>query len=138
MWCVYEYIYIWVYIYIFLYIRVYIYINMYYIDIYSLVFVSHSVTSNSFWPYGLWSTRVLCPWDAAGKNIGMGCHSLLQRIFPTQGSNPILLHCRQIIYCLSYREDLMYIYIRQILLPPLLQVQKDNRIVKLLVPNPNW
>ena len=34
----------------------------------------------------------------------MDCHSLLQRIFPTQGSNPGLLLCRQILYCLSYRE----------------------------------
>ena len=36
----------------------------------------------------------------------MGCHSLLQRIFPTQGLNPGLLHCRQILYHLSYREVL--------------------------------
>ena len=34
----------------------------------------------------------------------MDCHSLLQRIFLTQGLNPDLLHCRQILYCLSYRE----------------------------------
>ena len=33
---------------------------------------------------------------------GLGCHALLQGIFPTQGSNPGLLHCRQILYCLSY------------------------------------
>ena len=32
----------------------------------------------------------------------MGCHALLQGIFPTQGSNPGLLHCRQILYQLSY------------------------------------
>ena len=34
----------------------------------------------------------------------MGCHFLLQGIFPTQGSNPGLLHCRQISYQLSYGE----------------------------------
>ena len=34
----------------------------------------------------------------------MDCHSLLQRNFPTQGTNPRLLHCRQILYRLSYRE----------------------------------
>ena len=34
----------------------------------------------------------------------MDCHSLLQRNFPTQGSNPGLLHHRQILYHLSYRE----------------------------------
>ena len=38
-----------------------------------------------------------------GKNTGVGSHSLLQVIFPTQGSNPGLLHCRQIVYCLSLK-----------------------------------
>ena len=38
------------------------------------------------------------------KNTGTCSLSLLQRIFPTQRSNPCLLHCRQILYCLSYRE----------------------------------
>ena len=36
--------------------------------------------------------RLLCPWDFPGKNTGMGCHSLLQGIFLTQGLNPHLLH----------------------------------------------
>ena len=40
-------------------------------------------------------TRLLHPWDSPGKNTGVGHHSLLQGIFPTQGSNPGLLHCRQ-------------------------------------------
>ena len=35
--------------------------------------------------------RLLCPWDSPGKNTGVGCHFLLQGIFPTQGSNPLLL-----------------------------------------------
>ena len=47
---------------------------------------------------------LLCPWDSPGKNTGVGCHALLQGIFLTQGSNPGLLHCRQILYCLNYRE----------------------------------
>ena len=38
-----------------------------------------------------------------GKDTGVGCHFLLQGIFPTQGSNPGLLHCRQILYWLSYK-----------------------------------
>ena len=42
--------------------------------------------------------QVLCPWDFPGKNTGVGCHFLLQEIFLTWGSNPILLHCRQILY----------------------------------------
>ena len=33
--------------------------------------------------------RLLCPWDSPGKNTGVGCHSCLQGIFPTQGSNPV-------------------------------------------------
>ena len=41
-----------------------------------------------------WTQRLLCPWDSPGQNTGVGCHSLLQGIFLTQGSNPGLLHCR--------------------------------------------
>ena len=37
---------------------------------------------------GLWPARPLCPWDSPGKNTGVGCHFLLQGIFPTQESNP--------------------------------------------------
>ena len=40
--------------------------------------------------------------NSPGKNTGMGCHSFLQGIFPTQRSNPGLLQCRQILYCLSH------------------------------------
>ena len=46
-----------------------------------------SFMSDSLWPHGLQPTRLLCPWDFSGKNIGMGCHFLLQRIFLTQGLN---------------------------------------------------
>ena len=42
--------------------------------------------------------------DSPGKNTGVGCHSLLQEIFPTLGSNLGLLHCRQILFCLSHWE----------------------------------
>ena len=49
-------------------------------------------------------TRLLCPWNSPGKNTWVGCHSLLQKIFLTQWSIPGLLHCRQILYHLSYRE----------------------------------
>ena len=41
--------------------------------------------------------------DSPGKNAGVGSLSLLQGIFPTQGSNPVLLHWRQILYQLSYQ-----------------------------------
>ena len=43
-------------------------------------------------------------WNSPGKCTGMGCHALLQGIFPTQGSNPGLLHCRQILYHWATRE----------------------------------
>ena len=46
-----------------------------------------------FRPHGVWLTRLFCPWDSPGRNTGVGfCHSLLQRIFLTQGSNLHLLH----------------------------------------------
>ena len=55
--------------------------------------------------HGLWSTRLLCPWNSLGKNTGVGSLSLLQGIFPTKGSNPALLHCRLILYCLSHQAS---------------------------------
>ena len=51
------------------------------------------------------SGRLLCPWNSLGKNTGVGCHSLLQRIFLTQGSNMGLLRCRQILYRLSHQGN---------------------------------
>ena len=41
--------------------------------------------------------------EFSGKNTEMGCHFLLQGIFPTQGLNPGLLHCRQMLYHLSHQ-----------------------------------
>ena len=41
--------------------------------------------SDSLQHYGLYPTRLLCPWDSADKNTGVGCHALFQEIFPTQG-----------------------------------------------------
>ena len=37
-----------------------------------------SVVSNCLRPHGPWPARLLCPWDSPGKNIGVGCHFLLQ------------------------------------------------------------
>ena len=42
------------------------------------------------------------------KNAVVGCHSLLQGIFPTQGLNPCLLHCRQVHYLLNYLESPLF------------------------------
>ena len=52
-----------------------------------------SVLSDSLQPHGLHS-----PWNSLDENTGVGSLSLLQGIFPTQGSNPGLLHCRWILY----------------------------------------
>ena len=59
---------------------------------------SHSVVSDSLQPHGLYS-----PWNSPGQNTGVGSHSLLQGIFPTQGSNPGLPYCRQILYPLNHK-----------------------------------
>ena len=56
------------------------------------------------WPHRLKPDRHLCPRDSLDKNVGVGCHSLLWGIFPTQGFTPGLLHCRQIFYHLSHQE----------------------------------
>ena len=63
--------------------------------------VKVSVVSDSLRPHGLQPTRLLCPWDSPGKNIGVDCHSLLQGICPTQGSNLGLPYCKQILYRLE-------------------------------------
>ena len=57
---------------------------------------SCSVVSNSLRLHGLYS-----PWNSPGQNTGVGGLSLLQGIFPTQGSNPGLPQCRRILYQLS-------------------------------------
>ena len=49
---------------------------------------------------------VICPWDFPGKNSGVGCHFLLQGIFPTQVSNLGLLHYGQILYLWATKEAL--------------------------------
>ena len=59
---------------------------------------SHSVMSDSLQPHGLYS-----PWNSPGQNTGVGSLSLLQVIFPTEGSNPSLPHCRWILYQLSHQ-----------------------------------
>ena len=61
---------------------------------------SRSVVSDSLQPHGL---QLLRPWDFPGKSTGVGCHFLLQRICPTQGSNWGLLHCRQMLYYPSHK-----------------------------------
>ena len=52
------------------------------------------------WPHGLY---LYSPWNSPGQNTGVGSLSLLQEIFPTQGSNLGLPHCRSILYQLSHK-----------------------------------
>ena len=59
---------------------------------------SRSVMSDSLQPHRLYS-----PWNSPGHNARVGSLSLLQGIFPTQGSNPGLLHYRRILYQLSHK-----------------------------------
>ena len=62
-----------------------------------------SVVSNSLQPNGLQPARLLCSWSSPGQNTGVGSCFLLQGIFPIQGSNPGLPHCRWILYHLSHQ-----------------------------------
>ena len=64
---------------------------------------SGSVVSDSLQLRGLYS-----PWNSLGQNIGVGSLSLLQGIFPTQGLNPGVPHCRWILYQLSQSEAQEY------------------------------
>ena len=57
-----------------------------------------SIVCNSLGPHGLYS-----PWTSPGQNTGVGSRSLLQGTFPTQGLNPGLPQCRQILYQLSHQ-----------------------------------
>ena len=69
--------------------------------------------SDSVQPRGLDS-----PWDSPGQNMGVGSLSLLQGIFPTQGSNPGLPHCRRVLYQLDHKGS------------PMLQAASCNLIIK--------
>ena len=85
--------------------------------------VSHAVVSDALRPHGLQLARILCPWNSPGKNTGVGCRSLLQGIFPTQGLNLGLPHCRQILYLLNGPSGVEWVKGcieggRSVLLPP--------------------
>ena len=67
---------------------------------------SRSVVSESFRPHGLFS-----PWNSPGQNTGVGSLCLLPGIFQTQGSNPGLSRCRQILYQLSHKSGKIRFYL---------------------------
>ena len=75
----------------------------------------------------------------------MGCHFLLQGIFPTQGSNPGLLHCRQILYRVSYKGSplnkigdgffsLLVVVVIVVVFSPNLKAENPNLIDHIVVP----
>ena len=66
---------------------------------------SRSVLSNSFMTPWTVAHKAPLSWNSPGKNTGVGCHALIQGIFPTQGSNPCLPHCRWILYRLSHEAN---------------------------------
>ena len=70
--------------------------------------VCESQSCSTLRPHRLQPARFLCPWNSPGKNTRVGCHSLLQGIFPTQGSNPGLPRCRRILYHLSHQGSLQW------------------------------
>ena len=57
-------------------------------------------------------TRLLCAWNSAGKNSGVGCHALSRGIFPNQGSNLVSCIDRKILYHLSHWGRLTYCTVR--------------------------
>ena len=67
--------------------RVNIFLTFYFILEYPCMRVKSLPSCLTLRSYGLWPTRLLCLWDCPGKNTGVGCHGLLQGIFPTQGWN---------------------------------------------------
>ena len=75
--------------------------------IYEFLCENRSVVSDSLWPHVLYSS-----WNSLGQNTGVGSLSLLQRIFPTQGSNPGLLHCRWILSQLNHKGSIFTYFIR--------------------------
>ena len=63
-----------------------------------------TVLSDSLRPHGPQPSRLLCPRDPPGKSPSVGCHALLQGIFPTQELNPGLLRCRRTLHRLNHQR----------------------------------
>ena len=89
-----------VYVYMYLCVCVCIHIDIFLLYVSSEVKVTQSCLTLCD-PHGLYS-----PWNSPGQNTGVGSLSLLQGIFPTQGSNPGLLHCKWILYQLSHHGSM--------------------------------
>ena len=100
------------------------------------VCVSHSAMSNSLRTHGLQFIRLLCPWNYPGKNTGVGNHSLLQEIFPTQESIPGLPHFRQILNHLSHQGSPIA-YSQGYIFSPLLPSSSSHGVLMLRREQPN-
>ena len=87
--------------------------------------LSYSVESDSLQPHRLQPARLLYPWNSPGKNTRVGCHFLLQRIFPTQGSNPHLLHWQADSLPLSHLGS------------PQLNIQSCKKQLSFMLPTPS-
>ena len=68
-----------------------------------LTLLYQGLTLRALWDFPWRNFPWSGPWDFPGKNTGVGCHFFLQRIFPTQGLNPGLLHCRWNPYPLNHQ-----------------------------------
>ena len=89
---------------------------------------SSSVVSDHVRSHGLYS-----PWNSPGQNIGVGSLSLLQGIFPTQGSNPDLLHCRRILYQLSHKgSPIILVWVAYPLSRGPSQPRNQNRVSRIV------
>ena len=74
----------------------------------TLIFSKNQEASNcELFVIPAFSDWKLMDYSPPGKNTGVGFHALLQGIFPTQGSNPHLPHCRQFLYCLKFSCSVM-------------------------------
>ena len=71
----------------------------------TILLLSHSAVSDSCGSMDCSPPGSSVHGDSPGKNTGVGCHALLQGIFPTKGSNPGLPHCRRILNCLTHQGN---------------------------------
>ena len=78
--------------------------------------------SDSLWAHGLYNS-----WNSPGQNIGVGSLFLLQEIFPTEGWNPRLTHCRQIHYQLSHKGSPRILEWVSSLLQQIFMTQESNQ-----------
>ena len=83
--------------------KVFLYLYPYLYLCYAVL--SCSIMSDSLRPHEPYPPGSSVDGDSPGKNTGVGCHALLQGIFPTQGLNLGLLHYKRILYQLSHGEN---------------------------------